>query len=68
MSLSSTLKESYNTWLKKELVFSEVGNRYVSISTPFVDTNYDNINLYAHYVNQDEIEVSDFGYTLYANC
>ena len=65
MSLSSTLKESYNTWLKKELVFSEVGNGYVWISTPFVDTNYDNINLYAHYVNQDEIEVSDFGYTLY---
>ncbi len=29
MSLSSTLKESYNTWLKKELVFSEVGNGYV---------------------------------------
>ena len=65
MKLSSVLKESYNNWLKKELVFTEVGNEYVSISTPFVDTNYDNINLYARYVGPNNIELSDFGYTIF---
>ena len=63
--LKQLLENSYYTWLKKELVFSEVGNQYVSISTPFDDTNYDNINLYARFVNQGEIELSDFGNTIF---
>ncbi|MDO4855394.1 MAG: DUF1828 domain-containing protein [Limosilactobacillus gorillae] len=35
------------------------------MSTPFLDNDFDNINLYARIVFPDEIEVSDFGYTLY---
>ena len=37
---------------------------YVSISTPFIDTNFDNINLYARFLSKDKVEVSDFGYTI----
>ncbi|AZI17764.1 DUF1828 domain-containing protein [Limosilactobacillus fermentum] len=62
---SSVLENSYYAWLKRELVFSEVGNGYVPISTPFIDNNYDNINLYARFVTKNEIELSDFGYTKY---
>lgn len=50
--------------VKKELIFTDVEQDYVSISTPFIDTNFDNINLYARIINQDQVEVSDFGYTI----
>jgi len=62
---SKILENSYYSWLKEELVFSEVGNGYVSISTPFLDNDFDNINLYARIISPDKIEISDFGYTLY---
>ena len=52
-------------WLKEELIYEDVGYDYISISTPFVDSNYDNINLYAKFIARDKIEISDFGYTLY---
>lgn len=58
-------ENTYYKWLKNELVFSDIEDGYVSISSPFVDTNFDNINLYAKFLNKDNIEVSDFGYTIF---
>lgn len=65
MDPSSMLKNSYINWLKEELVFDDIGHNYISISTPFIDSNYDNINLYAKFVTKNKIEISDFGYTVY---
>lgn len=64
MSNATLLENAYYKWLKKELIFTDVEQDYVSISTPFIDTNFDNINLYARIINQDQVEVSDFGYTI----
>lgn len=64
MKASTLLENSYYQWLKKELVFSEIGNNYAAISTPFFDSNFDNINLYAKFIDSTHIEVSDFGYTI----
>lgn len=65
MENAALLENAYYKWLKNELVFSEIEDGYVSISSPFVDTNFDNINLYAKFLNKDNIEVSDFGYTIF---
>lgn len=65
MGKASLLENAYYKWLKKDLVFSDMKDDYVSISSPFVDTNFDNINLYAKFINNDNIEVSDFGYTIF---
>lgn len=65
MGNAALLENSYYKWLKEELVFSDIEDDYVSISSPFVDTNFDNINLYAKFLNKDNIEVSDFGYTIF---
>lgn len=67
MDKVALLENQYYAWLKNDLVFSKLDDDYVSISTPFIDSNYDNINLYARFVgnSRDRIEVSDFGYTIY---
>lgn len=61
---AALLENSYYKWLKKELIFKDFENGYVSISTPFVDTNFDNINLYAQEIGSNRIELSDFGFTI----
>lgn len=65
MSQAESLKNSYIDWLKKELIFTDVEDGYISISTPFVDNNYDNIELFAKFVSESQIEVTDFGETLF---
>ncbi len=50
---------------KKELIFTDIEDGYISISTPFVDNNYDNIELFAKFVSESQIEVTDFGETLF---
>lgn len=65
MTGANILKDSYFEWLKEKIIFEDTENGYVSIGTPFLDSNFDNINLYAQFINKDTIEVSDFGYTLY---
>lgn len=65
MGYASLLENEYYKWLKESLVFSDIDNDYVSISSPFVDTNFDNINLYAKFIDKNNIEVSDFGYTIF---
>ncbi len=65
MGKATLLENAYYKWLKEELIFSDIEDGYVSISSPFVDTNFDNINLYAKFLNEDNIEVSDFGYTIF---
>ncbi|WP_367341831.1 DUF1828 domain-containing protein [Limosilactobacillus sp.] len=61
---ATLLENSYYKWLKKDLIFKDVENGYVSISTPFIDPSFDNINLYVHGIGQNKIEVSDFGFTI----
>lgn len=65
MTGANTLKNSYYDWLTKNIIFEDISNGYISISTPFLDTNYDNINLFANFIDKERITVSDFGYTVF---
>jgi hypothetical protein len=58
------LQNNYYRWLQSEEVFSDIENNLVAISTPFVDAEFDNINLYAQAAD-GFITVTDLGYTLY---
>ena len=39
MNQAKTLKNAYMNWLKEELIYEDVGYDYISISTPFIDSN-----------------------------
>lgn len=65
MDNATKLNSLYMDWVKKDFEYSNLTKDYVSISTPFIDNNYDNINLYASFIDENTIIVSDFGYTLY---
>lgn len=65
MTGANTLKNSYYDWLTENIIFEDISNGYISISTPFLDTNYDNINLFANFIDKERITVSDFGYTIF---
>ena len=65
MAKANILENSYYNWLKKELDFKDISDGYISISTPFIDTNYDNISLFANFTDKNHVTVSDFGYTVF---
>lgn len=61
---AQTLENSYYKWLKQDLTFTDLEENFVAISTPFIDSEFDTINLYAEIVG-DKIKVTDLGYTLF---
>jgi len=65
MVRAESLKNDYINWLKEELIFTDVENGYISVSTPFIDSNYDNIELFARFISNEKIEITDFGETLF---
>lgn len=65
MTNSQRLKDTYYSWLNEEMIFKDENDDYVSISTPFLDQNFDNITLYAHFSGDDNIKLSDFGETIF---
>lgn len=59
------LKDTYIDWIKEEFIFTDLSNEYVSISTPFIDSMYDNIELFAK-LNGDNIYITDMGETIFS--
>lgn len=60
------LENSYYKWLKQNLNFNDDSDGYISINTPFVDINFDNITLYAKPVqNKKTFILSDLGDTMF---
>lgn len=45
MGNATMLKEAYINWVKEEYDFTDVSNGYVAISTPFINSMYDNIEI-----------------------
>lgn len=67
MNRKKKLENSYYDWVTKEIQFNEIADNdeYIVINTPFVDQNFDNINIYAKFINENTVELSDWGYTLF---
>lgn len=61
---AQTLENTYYKWLKQDLTFTDLEENVVAISTPFIDSEFDTINLYAEILG-DKIKVTDFGYTVF---
>ncbi|KXT73135.1 prophage protein [Streptococcus sp. DD10] len=64
MSKSSTLKKTYFDWLLKEYHFTDLDNHTVEISTPFLDNDFDYIILYAEFLTDGRVTLSDDGWTI----
>ena len=64
--MANDLENSYYKWLKQNLTFNDDSDGYISISTPFVDINFDNITLYAKpSKNKETFILSDLGDTIF---
>lgn len=61
---AAVLEDNYYKWLKQDLKFLDIEDNFVSISTPFIDNEYDNINIYVEIIGE-KIRVTDLGYTLF---
>lgn len=59
------LKDSYMAWLTEEFVYTDLEKNFVSISTPFIDSDFDSISLYAEFLPNDVIKLTDMGYTIF---
>lgn len=64
MSDAKKLKDAYINWISDEFVFTDVNDGYISISTPFIDSMYDNIELFAKLEN-DKLYLTDLGETIF---
>lgn len=62
---AKVLKDSYISWLTEEFVYTDLDKGFVSISTPFIDSDFDSISLYAQFLNNDVIKLTDMGYTIF---
>lgn len=64
MTKSQVLKNVYFNWLMEEYTFSDLDKNVVKISTPFLDTDFDTITMYAVFMQNGKIKVTDDGWTI----
>ncbi|CAH1854502.1 DUF1828 domain-containing protein [Convivina praedatoris] len=62
---SNDLKNIYFDWLSSGFKYTNVDDRLISISTPFIDSDFDHIQIYAQILDNNEIRLTDSGYTLF---
>lgn len=62
---SKDLKNIYFDWLSSGFVYTDIDDKLISISTPFIDSDFDNIEIFAQIANNNEIHLTDAGYTLF---
>ena len=64
MDRAETLKKIYFDWLFKNSDFINISNDVVKINTSFYDNQFDSIVMYAEFLKNDEIIVTDDGWTI----
>lgn len=64
MTKSNMLKKSYFDWLMKEYHFNDLDSHTVEINTPFLDNDFDHIILYAEFLADGRVTLTDDGWTL----
>lgn len=65
MNKSKKLKDAYLNWLDSGFIYKDLDSNLISISTPFIDADFDNIDLYAEIINDNKIIISDGGDTIF---
>lgn len=61
---STQLKTAYFNWLLEEYSFVDLDSNVVEITTPFLDNSFDSIIMYAKFLNNGRIYLTDDGWTL----
>jgi hypothetical protein len=61
---AAELEKLYFTWLRKEYSFTDLENNVVKIDTPFLDSDFDYIVLYAQSLRNGKIVLTDDGWTI----
>ena len=64
MNNSNTLKKIFFDWLLKEYQFNDLEKNFVEISTPFLDNDFDHIVLYAEFLSDGRVTLTDDGWTI----
>ena len=64
MAKSETLKQIYFDWLFKDYDFIDLSDDIVKINTSFYDNQFDSIVMYVEFLQNDEIIVTDDGWTI----
>ena len=64
MNDSNTLKKNFFDWLLKEYQFNDLEKNFVEITTPFLDNDFDHIVLYAEFLSDGRVTLTDDGWTI----
>jgi Domain of unknown function DUF1828. len=64
MSNANMLERSYFNWLMKEYHFEDLESDIVRIDSPFFDSNFDYIVMYAEFHKNGSITLTDDGWTI----
>lgn len=64
MNNSNKLRKVYFDWLMKEYSFTDLDKDVVEISIPFLDNDFDYITMYAEFLQDGKILLTDDGWTL----
>ena len=64
MNNSNTLKNIYFDWLLKDYKFNDLEKNIVEIRTPFLDNDFDHIILYAEFLSDGRVILTDDGWTI----
>lgn len=64
MPLADQLKQSYLDWVNESFEYRQLANGFIRIDTPFTDNNSDGVVLYAIANKNNEIMLTDDGWTL----
>lgn len=59
----SELVDSYFSWLKDKTVLKTLENKYVEVTTPYLDSHNDRLQIYVK-IEDDEVTLTDDGYIL----
>lgn len=65
MNQSSRYKNKYFKWLQNEYIYQDIEPNAIEIITPFLDNENDGIIIYAEFLENDSIRLTDDGWTIY---
>ena len=64
MNKSNKLQNIYFDWLMKEYSFKDLDSNVVEITIPFLDNDFNYIVMYAEFLRNGKIILTDDGWTL----
>ena len=64
MSQLLDLKKQYSDWIMDSMNYTQLDKDIIRIDTPFLDNDFDHIVLYVEFLKNNQVLITDDGYTL----